>query len=244
VTDGVMIGYPGNDRLVIGSRGFFRATIAVHGIASHSGARRTSGANAVERAARLVGMLASEPLPDGTGTEFGLSPRLTVTAISGGEGFSIVPDRSTISVDVRLTPEFDATAAHAMLQTTAGRLDDLWPAGSPTTIECVGQSWPPYRLSPDSRIVTALRDAAAGVTGRTLEVVVCGPSNIGNFLATLGVDATAGFGVAYRDAHATDERIDLSTVPEVFAVYAGAVAELLALSSSSPLDPITAARPH
>jgi hypothetical protein len=50
---------------------------------------------------------------------------------------------------------------------------------------------------------------------------VAGPSNIGNYLAGLGIPATAGFGVDYRGLHGTDERIRLESVPQVQASTTG-----------------------
>jgi succinyl-diaminopimelate desuccinylase len=42
MVDGVMIGYPGADHVVIGGRGVLRARVHVHGIAGHSGAGKTA----------------------------------------------------------------------------------------------------------------------------------------------------------------------------------------------------------
>jgi hypothetical protein len=99
---------------------------------------------------------------------------------------------------------------------------------STTVIEPAGESWPPYRLAADSSVAASVRNAALRITARPLELVVCGPSNIGNYLATLGIEATAGFGVGYRNAHGTDECIDLSTIPIVDAVCLEAVHTLSA----------------
>jgi acetylornithine deacetylase/succinyl-diaminopimelate desuccinylase-like protein len=77
--DGVMIGYPGLDDVV-------------------------TGAGAITKAAYLIGKLNQLPLPGPPGPEFPLPAKLTVTAISGGEGYSMVPDLCTVNVDVRLTP--------------------------------------------------------------------------------------------------------------------------------------------
>ncbi len=41
--DGVIIGYPGMDRIVTGGRGFLRAGLAVHGTPHHAGATRRRG---------------------------------------------------------------------------------------------------------------------------------------------------------------------------------------------------------
>ena len=54
-----------------------------------------------------------------------------------------------------------------------------------------------------------------------------GPSNIGNYLAGLGIPATAGFGVDYTGLHGTDERIRLDSIPAVHAAYHQALLILL-----------------
>jgi len=211
--DGVMIGYPGIDEMVIGGRGVLRVGITVRGTAAHSGSRRPAAANAVVLAAELVTRLAGLPLP-GPDADFGLPPKLTVTAISGGQGFSSVPDTCRVSVDVRLTTSFDADQAITLLRTVAPDLE-------------VVQQWPPYRLAEDAPVRRALGSAAREELGRAVPAVVAGPSNIGNYLAGLGIDATAGFGVRHTGLHAVDECIDLATLEPVRKVYERAVRTLL-----------------
>lgn len=63
--------------------------------------------------------------------------------------------------------------------------------------------------------------------GVDVEAKIAGPSNIGNYLAGLGIPATAGFGVSYTGLHATDERIRLDTIPTVQAVYHATLVTLL-----------------
>ena len=199
-----MIGYPGPDHLVTGGRGVLRAQLHARGIASHSGGR-TATPNAITKAAALVSSLVGAKLPAGAEPAFPLPPRLTVTEISGGTGYSAVPDLCTVKVDVRLTPAFDATAAEAMLLSLAAQVDAAWPGTEPTRIQLT-MCWPPYRLGDDSPLKTALLTAARQA-GLSPAVKIAGPSNIGSYLAGLGIEATAGFGVDYRGLHGTDERI-------------------------------------
>ena len=53
-------------------------------------------------------------------------------------------------------------------------------------------------------------------------------SKIGNYLAKLGIPATAGLGVRYDGLHGTDERIDIATIPPIQSTYHEAVLTLLA----------------
>ena len=62
---------------------------------------------------------------------------------------------------------------------------------------------------------------------RDLPAAVAGPSSIGNYLATLGIPATSGFGVTYRNLHAADECIQLASIAPTYAAYLGALRELL-----------------
>jgi len=78
------------------------------------------------------------------------------------------------------------------------------------------------------RLAVARRAAAGGGRGRAGPAPkVAGPSNIGNYLAGLGIPATAGFGVDYRGLHGTDERIRLDSIPVVQAAYHQALLTLL-----------------
>jgi len=221
---GVMIGYPGTDQLVVGGRGFLRARITVRGRAGHTGSERTTGyPNAVATAARLVGQLSDHATPAPPDPVIGLPPRLTVTAVQGGEGYSIIPDRCTVDVDIRLTPSFDEARARALIESAANQVDG----------EIVFQeSWPAFCLAEDAPIRVALASAARRHLPTSPPAKVAGPSNIGNYLAKLGIDATAGLGVAYHGLHGTDERIDLSTIPMVQAVYHEAVRTLLTRRSA------------
>jgi succinyl-diaminopimelate desuccinylase len=222
--DGVMIGYPGLDHVITGGRGVLRARVQVRAVAGHSGASQTS-AGAIAKAADLVRELREAPLPGPAGPGFPVPTRLTVTAISGGEGFSMVPDLCTVNVDIRLTPALDDRSASALLLEAVAGVDAAWPGTPPTDVE-VTTRWPPYALPDGSPLRDALLQAAASA-GLAPAAKVAGPSNIGNYLAGLGIPATAGFGVGYEGLHGTDERIRLDTIPVVQAAYHQALLTLL-----------------
>ncbi|MEU2670393.1 M20/M25/M40 family metallo-hydrolase [Streptomyces sp. NPDC007164] len=222
---GVMIGYPGLDDLVIGGRGLWRASIALYAPSGHSGSSKTV-VGAISRAAHLVRLLDAAELPGVDGASaFPLPPKLSVTSLHGGQGFSVTPDRCDLNVDVRTTPGFDAHDAENLIRKAVAELDAEMPAPQPTEISPVA-SWPPFRLTDGEEPAAALLGAAAEV-GLTLRAKTAGPSNIGNLLAAEGIPATAGFGVPYEGLHGTDERAHLAELPQVYAVYHRAVLSLL-----------------
>jgi succinyl-diaminopimelate desuccinylase len=222
--DGVMIGYPGLQHVVTGGRGVLRARVHVHGVAGHSGSSRT-GASAIAKAAQLIKGLHELPLPGPAGPQFPLPAKLTVTAVSGGDGYSMVPDLCTFNVDIRLTPALDDPAALAALRTAAADTDAAWLGTPPTRVEVTTQ-WPPYALPDGSPLASALLKAAAQV-GLTPTTKIAGPANIGNYLAGLDIPATAGFGVDYQGLHGTNERIRIDSIPAVQATYHKALLTLL-----------------
>ncbi|MFB6524859.1 M20 family metallopeptidase [Streptomyces sp. NPDC056399] len=224
---GVIIGYPGMDEVVVGGRGLWRATIAVHAPSGHSGSSRTV-TGAITRAARLVGLLDAAELPGPDGASgFPLGPKLTVTAFHGGEGFSVTPDRVDINVDFRTTPSFDAHDAETLVRKAAIELDAELPAPFPTRVTKVA-SWPAFRLEENEQPAAALLSAARAA-GLDVRAKTAGPSNIGNLLAWHGIPATAGFGVPYEGLHGIDERASLAELPTVYAIHQQAVETLLDL---------------
>lgn len=226
--DGVWIGYPGCHRIVAGARGFLRARITVPGIAAHSGGGTRRGVNAVLRAAELALALESAGLGrDGAADGFGHPGQLTVTALHGGSGFTQVPDRCELALDLRLTPAFDAEAARAGIEALLRAHDARWPQAAAASIDWI-EGWPAYRLADDAPLVAALREGAREVLGRELPVVAAGPSNIGNYLAARGIPALCGFGVAGDHVHAADESVEIASIAPVWRVMRSALRRLLA----------------
>ncbi|MFD7552193.1 M20 family metallopeptidase [Streptomyces sp. NPDC059816] len=222
---GVMIGYPGMDEVVVGGRGLWRATLTVHAPSGHSGSSRTV-VGAISRAAHLVRLLDAAELPGvDAASGFPLPPKLSVTALHGGEGFSVVSDRCDLNIDVRTTPGFGAHDAETLVRKIAADLDAALPGPRPTEVTPV-VAWPPFRLGEDEQPAAALLTAAAE-TGLTVRAKTAGPSNIGNLLAGEGIPAISGFGVPYEGLHGIDERAHLAELPTVYAVYHRAVLGLL-----------------
>ncbi|MET8013687.1 M20/M25/M40 family metallo-hydrolase [Streptomyces sp. NPDC005271] len=222
---GVMIGYPGLDDVVVGGRGLWRASVAVHAPSGHSGSSRAV-VGAISRAAHLVRLLDAADLPGvDSALAFPLPPKLSVTSFHGGQGFSVTPDRCDLNVDIRTTPTFDAHDAETLVRKAVAELDAELPAPKPTEVTPVA-AWPPFRLAEGEQPAAALLNAAAEA-GLMVRAKTAGPSNIGNLLAGEGIPATAGFGVPYEGLHGIDERARLAELPQVYTVYRRAVLQLL-----------------
>ena len=223
--DGVLIGYPGIDRIVNGCRGFLRSVLTIHGVAAHSGSSRQRGVNAISRAFELGRRLEGLTLPPPT-EAFPLPPQLTITGMHGGsDAFSQVPDLCELRLDVRLTPSFSLEAARRAVEETVSAFDASSPKAAATAIEWHG-GWPAYQLAPDHALVQAMQQAGRDELGVEIPTAVVGPSNIGNYLASLGVPALCGFGVRAEGIHAANERIALDSIEPVYGVYRNALNRL------------------
>lgn len=208
--DGALLGYPGNDELIRGSRGFHRVRLEVAGRAGHSGATDGDSVNAIAKLARLVTAIEEARLPAEPAGPFAFGPRVTVTAIEGGEGFSVVPDRAACSIDIRLTPAFGRAEAEAWLDAVARPF-----AARVETIE----SWPPYLVAETDPLVRAFQAAGSLAFGRAVPLAVCGPSNIGNLFAAHGIPTLCGLGVTAENVHGTDECALLGSVGAAYDGY-------------------------
>ena len=226
---GVMIGYPGPDHLVTGAAACCApsCTRAASPAIPAAAPRPRTPSPKQPRWSPHSSARSFPPAPTGAS----LPSRLTVTEISGGTGYSAFSDLCTVKVDVRLTPAFDATAAEAMLLSLAAQVDAAWPGTEPTRIQLT-MCWPPYRLGDDSPLQTALLTAARQAPRAAAKIA--GPSNIGNYLAGLGIEATAGFGVDYRACTAPTNASAPISIPPIQAAYHQACLALPA--SSSPAD--------
>jgi len=213
----VVLAYPGNDKLVVGARGFYRARITVFGKAAHSGATTRRGVNAIEKLAELISMLRAAPLPVAM-NGFPLRPVATISEIHGGGGFSQIPDKATCNIDMRITPSFDGLKACAWLDELVARVDSQIPSPKNSIVE-LDQTWPPYTVDLNSRLVTSFLAGGQEAFGRPIASEICGPSNIGNFLSTYAIPTICGLGVSYENLHGADETSDVTTIPASFCSY-------------------------
>jgi len=229
--DGVLIGYPGCERVMVGARGFLRARLVVHGIAAHSGASSTRGLNAAVRGAALAQALHDLALPEPDDVAFNRPSQMTITGMQAGDGgFTAVPDRCELTLDVRLTPRFDATHAQRLIEGLV-REHDLAYTHSPannllTEIEWI-PGWPAYRVPDTHPMVSVLCAAARRELGTEPAREVAGPSNIGNYLAALGIPTLCGFGPRGEAIHANDERVELASLAPVYRIYERTLLQLL-----------------
>lgn len=221
----VVLGYPGHSSLVVGARGFWRVRVEAQGESAHSGATSKRGRNAVSAIAKLIAAIDGTPLPVMADPAFAHHGQATVTSVSGGEGFTQVPDTAQCHIDVRLTLRLTQSVAQGWLQDILDRVREEIPEVG-FTVETIS-SWPAYVTAADHPVTEAFRHAGEAVFGSPIETEVCGPSNIGNFLSTQGIATICALGVRYGNLHGVDEYCVLKDIAPVTQCYLDALATLL-----------------
>ncbi|NQT61268.1 MAG: M20 family metallopeptidase [Bacteroidetes bacterium] len=220
---GVCIGYPGMNELVIGARGFYRAKIRIPGRAGHTGMPAATVQNAARVGADFITHLykawESFITTLAEDRDFPFGPGMTVTEIHSGTAFSVVPDLCTVLIDFRLTHLCQEHDIVEFLDSVVSQFDGF-------SCEKI-DTWPAYTLPNNHELAEGLGNAVEKITGHTLPRIYCGPSNIGNYLASYDIPATCGFGVICENFHAADERIRVDTIGTVYETYKEMVTSLI-----------------
>jgi len=115
--DFAVVGEPTNLRVVRGCKGSCRFTVHTEGRAAHS-SEPGKGANAIVGMARAIPAMAEffqTDLAQFTREGFGQSTG-SIGLVDGGSGINIVPERCTISIDIRTVPGQDWRATLACLE--------------------------------------------------------------------------------------------------------------------------------
>ncbi|MEV4399034.1 M20/M25/M40 family metallo-hydrolase [Nonomuraea sp. NPDC049607] len=193
-------------------RAHYELTFA--GRAAHAGLEPHLGANALITLGAAVGAVAALA-DDAAGTS------VTPTMASAGTAVNTVPDRATLTIDVRAR-----TTEELRRVDTAIR--GLAPANGDVAIEMEGGiDRPPL----DATMTAGLFERARAVADRLgigpLAGVAVGGGSDGNLTAAAGVPTLDGLGAVGGGAHARHEWVDVARLGDRLALLTGLLADLL-----------------
>jgi acetylornithine deacetylase/succinyl-diaminopimelate desuccinylase-like protein len=143
----------------------------------------------------------------------------------GGEFESMVPAHAEAMVDVRLMPGQSAEDVldrieQIIEETTAQR------PGLSAAVE-IKNNLPGAAIPSNHRLVEIARRYTLAITGREWPVAGAGPANEGYMLIEAGIPTLCGFGPQGDGAHAPDEWVELASLPQTIAMYAGIIRDYL-----------------
>jgi glutamate carboxypeptidase len=191
--------------------GIFR--VEVEGLAAHAGSNPELGVSAIDELARVILDLHSLNDPS-TGTT------VNVGVVKGGTRANVTAAVATAEVDLRVT----SLAEARRLEETILGLRSHNPKAR--VVVTGGINRPPMERTPG---VAALYEMAKGIArdlGFELGEASVGGGSDANFVTPLGVAVVDGLGAVGDGAHATDEHVELDSLPVRAALVAGLIREL------------------
>ena len=185
------------------------------GRSAHAAVNYAKGASAVRELARMVGPLEALSRPDDGVT-------VNVGVFRGGAARQVVPHEAVLHLDVRARSAADSERLLADIRRLAGDV-----ANPEVAVAMRGGFTRP--AFPRAAGTVALYERAAGLAARlgipAFEVASSGGSD-GSFAASLGVATLDGLGPICHDTCSRDETIEIASLAERGALFAGLIAEL------------------
>lgn len=223
--DYVFIGEASQFKVRNAERGGLAVDVRFVGRASHTAAARSTGINALQKAAK--GILALEQHLEQFHPAVG-HPVLSVNMISAGVAHNVVPGEAIISIDRRLIPGEDKESALADI---VAKLDAAGEGDPDYRYELIvdpdGSYIDPNITPEDSPLVRAFQESVRVVTGQEPEFFVqwAGMTD-GRFYRQHGID-TVGMGPSGEGAHGANESILIDDLVKEGRIYAQTIATLL-----------------
>lgn len=200
-------------RLKTARKGVGGFTVEIEGRAAHAGIEPEKGVSAVLELAHQI--IKIHDLADQQ-----LGTTVSVGVVQGGTTTNVVPAQATAKLDVRVSSSDEAnrieTALRALQPVTAGA--KLTVTG--------GFNRPPMQRTPAVAALFGRAREIARSLGLELSEGSTGGASDGNFTAALGLPTLDGLGALGAGAHAVDEHIVVSSLPERAALLAALLSGL------------------
>jgi succinyl-diaminopimelate desuccinylase len=214
--DHCLLGEPTNpgrlgEMAKIGRRGSLTGRLTVRGRQGHV-AYPHLAANPIPTLARLVAALASEPLDDGT-AHFGASNLEWTTLDVGNAATNVIPAEARAVFNIRFN---DRWTPKTLGDEIRARLDRVSAAGSGYDLTFDPTNAVAFLTEPD-RFVDLLAAAVESETGLRPTMSTTGGTSDARFIKE--VCPVVEFGLVGETMHAVDERVAVSDLEQLTAIY-------------------------
>lgn len=219
--------------IVTAHNGVLHLEVTIHGKSAHAAAPDT-GNDALEAMTDVLQTLYRErkEYAERISKHPGIGhPNLTIGLISGGINTNVVPDKVTIRLDRRVTPDEDSAQVEAHLRLVIARsVREV--AGIRVEIERVLHASPLRQLPGAEVLIEPLRRYATEILGEEPKVEGVPLYTDARLYAEAGVP-TVGYGAGPRsfleaNGHRADEKLKLSDLTAATSIVALALADILA----------------
>jgi acetylornithine deacetylase/succinyl-diaminopimelate desuccinylase-like protein len=229
-----------SDIICVGHRGLLRLVLRANGQSIHSGSaawsRGEGGVNAVTGLARILTRLEGLDIPAPAHPAFEeLGCTVTPgTLFRGGEFESMVPAQASATIDARLMPGQSAQEVLSHVE-KAVKDEEARRPGLTVTVE-IKNNLPGAAIPSNHRLVEIARQYTRAITGQEWPAAGAGPANEGYMLIEAGIPTLCGFGPTGGNAHAPDEWVELASLPQTIAMYAGIIRDYLSYPNQEDMS--------
>ena len=199
------------DAMKIGRRGSMTAWITVTGVQGHS-AYPHRAKNPLHAGARLLDLLASHTLDHGT-DHFDPSSLAVVTIDTGNPATNVIPAQMTATVNIRFNELHTGASLSAWLQLEADKVAAEFDLQISMTIKISGESF----ITPPGELSALVSRAVTAETGRTPELSTSGGTSDARFVKDHC--PVVEFGLVGKTMHQVDERVMVSQIGQLKAIY-------------------------
>lgn len=208
--DACLVGYPNNEEIFLGARGYVRFKIIIKGEAVHTGSRSQVGKNAITEALPILESLQKLQLPHEKNSLFPFGSKITISMIKSGTSINVVPDLCEISIDIRTVPSQTMQQVEEIIKELLETQRKK--AGLMYELEKINGE-DAFITDKEDRLVTLFHQNADEVFNKKLKTGVCGPANDGNVIAnTLHIPVLCGFGCRFENLHGANECVYIEDI--------------------------------
>jgi len=189
-----------------------RIKITTLGKAAHTGSRSKKGINAIHSMGKVINLLAALDLGEKTERFFEFGSSLNISQINGGTAINIIPDKCEIDLDIRLLP---TQKEENIITEIKKKINEL---GIKYELDIL-QSEQAFLTDENNSFVKILQNTASEILEKQIPLVASGQGSVGNVISKLNIPIINAFGVESDNVHASNEWINVDTIPEVFEIY-------------------------
>ncbi len=182
-------------------KGVGRYRIHVTGHPSHAGLDPEGGVSAIEEMAHLILKLHGH-------TNYETGTTVNVGVVGGGTRYNVVAAEAFAEVDMRAVTVAEAERMDALLSSLEARHE-----GADVQVEG-GMIWPPMERTEKTAGLFARTKKLAAEIGFELREGLAGGASDGCLCASVGAPTLDGLGAVGGGAHARDEHVEVSSIPE------------------------------
>ncbi len=215
--DVCILGYQGIYKISIGMRGWLRLKIITKGESTHTGSRSKKGNNAIHQMVEIITALRKLNLEGKKEPFFDYGSAFNISLIKGGVAINIVPDECEIKIDIRFLPSQTKKEILDKISKTLKKLKKKNP-NIHYEIEFL-RCEPPFLTNPKDKFVRLLQRTAQKELKIKIPLVSSGSGSVGSVINKLNIPIINSFGCKKDNVHASNEWIDISTIPKVFEIY-------------------------